>query len=241
MTSGPESRLRVYLVDGHTLVRGAIRQAIEGDDIELVGEAASGEQALDELPELRPDVVILEVDLPGVGGLQLLRELSPRLPDTKFVMLTDSTDRRDVLEAIRNGACGYLTKDLVAGALKRAVQGVARGEMPMARRRMALLVRDLVEAAHQTGAVGEALVGLTVREVVVLRLMADGRMDHEIAAALTISPRTVETHVSNILHKLGVRNRAEAGKRYRDGTRAEPGRLVHHRQPLEQGVGPGPV
>jgi DNA-binding NarL/FixJ family response regulator len=88
----------------------------------------------------------------------------------------------------------------------------------MARRRMALLARDLVEAAHQTGAVGEALVGLTDREAVVLHLMADGRMDREIAAALTISPRTVETHVSNILHKLGVRNRAEAGKRYRDGT-----------------------
>jgi len=213
-----ERHLRVYLVDPRALVRGAVRQAIESGEVEVVGEAPTGEQALDECPELRPDVVLFEIELPGIGGLGLLRELGPRLPDTKFVVLTDSIRRRDVLDAIRSGASGYLTKDLAAGALRRAVQGVADGEMPMARWRVSALVRDLVDGASRTLSHDPALVGLTEREVSVLQLVAEGQMDHEIAETLMISPRTVETHVSHILRKLGVRNRAEAAKRYREGT-----------------------
>jgi DNA-binding NarL/FixJ family response regulator len=212
-----ESPLRVYLVDDHALVRGAIRQAIEAPDIEVVGEASSGEQALDELLELRPDVVLLDINLPGIGGLQLVREISPRLPETKFVMLTVSKGRRDVLEAIRNGASGYLTKDLAPAALKRAIQGLRRGEMAMARRQIVQLVGDLVAAGQRPRTADEALAGLTEREHEILRLMAEGLTDREIGAALTISPRTVETHVSNVLHKLGVRNRAGAAQRYRAG------------------------
>lgn len=216
MTSELATTLRVYLVDDHALVRGAIRQAIEADDLQVVGEAASGEQALDELLRLRPDVVLLDIDLPGIGGLELLREMSPRLPETKFVMLTVSTSRRDVVEAIRDGACGYLTKDLSPAALKRAVHGVARGEMPMSRRQMAQLVGDLVANGRRPRTGDEELMGLSGREEEILRLMAEGLTDREIGAALTISPRTVETHVSNVLHKLGVRNRAAAAQRYRE-------------------------
>ncbi|HEV8546303.1 MAG TPA: response regulator transcription factor, partial [Candidatus Limnocylindrales bacterium] len=108
--------LRVMLVDDHAFVRSAIRQALTAPDISIVAEASTAEEALRVALDARPDVVLIDIDLPGMNGLRLLRELAPRLPDTRFVMLTVSTDQADVLEAVRLGASGYLTKDLDADA-----------------------------------------------------------------------------------------------------------------------------
>jgi DNA-binding NarL/FixJ family response regulator len=214
------NKLRVMLVDDHALVRSAVRQAISAPEIELVGEAANAEEALALAPVLRPDILLLDIDLPGMGGLQLLAELAPRLPQTKIVMLTVSSSERDLLDAVARGAAGYLTKDLSPEALLRTLRGTQRGELAMSRRFAARALRHFADAARRgrvsVGAEDDLLV-LSPRENDVLAMLADGLTDREIANALTISPRTVETHVSNILHKLGVRNRAEAAQRYREG------------------------
>lgn len=207
--------LRVMLVDDHALVRSAIRQAITAPDVEVVAEAASGEEALELAIRHRPDVILLDLDLPGMSGAHVLRELGPRLPDTKIVMLTVSTSRRDLLDAVRAGAAGYLTKDLAPDALLRAVRGIRRGDLPMSRAFAAHAIDELARTGRQSpsdGGTGDA--GLSARESEVLRLLAGGLTDREIAESLQISPRTVETHVSKVLHKLGVRNRAEAARRF---------------------------
>lgn len=217
-----DNKLRVMLVDDHALVRSAVRQAITAPDVELVGEAGSADEALALAPMLRPDVLLLDIDLPGMNGIQLVQELAPRLPNTKIVMLTVSGSERDLLEAVSRGAAGYLTKDLSPEALLRSLRGTQRGELAMSRRFAARALRYFADAARRgrqvSGAEGDLMLGLSPRENDVLAMLADGLTDREIADALTISPRTVETHVSNILHKLGVRNRAEAAQRYRQGT-----------------------
>ncbi len=217
MTPSTGRRIRVMLVDDHPLVRSAVRQALDSPDIELVGEAANAEEALEIGPSLRPDVMLVDITLPGADGIQLVRELAPRLPDTRFVMLTVSTAERDVIAAMDNGASGFLTKDLTPEALLRAVRGAHSGDLAMPRRMAARLVNRLVARAHRAPDPGldHALSSLSSRELEVLRYLAEGLTDRQIADALTISTRTVETHVSSVLRKLGVRKRAEAASRYR--------------------------
>jgi DNA-binding NarL/FixJ family response regulator len=212
----PRGKLRVMLVDDHTLVRAAVRQALEAPDVSLVAEAATAEEALVLAPQVRPDVLLVDINLPGMDGVALVRELAPRLPKTRIVMLTMSGADHDLLEAIQNGAVGYLTKDVSPEALLRAVRSAWAGELAIPRRMAARLVRRLAESSRPTPNESDpALATLTRRELEMLRFLSEGRTDHEIAETLTISPRTVETHVSSILHKLGARNRAEAARRYR--------------------------
>ena len=209
------------IVDDHPLVRSAVRQALSGPGLEVVGEAASAEDALELAPKLRPDVLLLDIELPGMDGVAVVRELAPRLPDTRIVMLTASREDRHVLEAMRFGAVGYLTKDLSVDALARAVRAAWEGELVMGHRTAARLVQHLVDTSRSGAGVASpedpALATLTAREREVLARLAEGLTDHEIAEALTLSPRTVEMHVSSILRKLGARNRAEAARRYRAG------------------------
>ena len=211
----PTGIIRVMIVDDHAFIRQAIRQALTTRDVEVVAEAASAEQALDLALEVRPDVLLLDLDLPGVSGLRLLRDLAPRLPETRIVMLTVSTAPDDVLAALRLGAAGYLTKDIDGDALLRAVRGVTDGEFAMPRRLVTRAIRELVSGGGLAGA-GDtaALADLSRREHEILALLAGGLTDREIGESLTISVRTVETHVSNILRKLDVRNRAEAARRF---------------------------
>ena len=209
--------LRVMLVDDHALVRSAVRSALEAPDIEVVAEASSAEVAVDEAMRARPDVLLLDVDMPGMTGVQLVRELHPRLPETQIVMLSVSGDDRTVIEAMRHGAVGYLTKDLGPEALQRAVRGIRSGDLAMSRRMAARTLRQFISGEAREGSPEDSLLGmLSSREMEVLALLADGLTDREIAAGLVISPRTVESHVSAILRKLGVRNRAEAARTYRE-------------------------
>ena len=207
--------ITVVLVDDHSLVRLAVRQTITAPDIEVVGEAASGREAVALVLRLRPDVVFLDVGLPGMGGLEVVRALAPRLPGTRIVMLTVSADDSDVLEAMQAGAAGFLTKDVSPEALTRAVHGAVDGDLVVPGPMAARLVRNLSDRARSAATDGLDPSGLTERERVVLRHLADGYTDREIAEALTLSPRTVETHVANLLRKLNVTNRREAARRYR--------------------------
>ena len=209
--------LRVMLVDDHALVRSAVRSALEAPDIEVVAEASSAEAAVGEAMRLRPDVLLLDIDMPGMTGVQLVRELHPRLPEMQIVMLSVSGDDRTVIEAMRHGAVGYLTKDLGPEALQRAVRGIRTGDLAMSRRMAARTLRQFITGEAREADAEESLLGmLSSREVQVLALLADGLTDREIATGLVISPRTVESHVSAILRKLGVRNRAEAARTYRE-------------------------
>ena len=214
------------LVDDHALVRAAVRQALVAPDIEIIAEASTAHETLELAPQLHPDVLLMDINLPGADGLSLLRELVPRLPDTKIVMLTISEDRRDLLQAVRNGAAGYLTKDLGPDALQRAIRGTRKGDLAMSRAMAAIVVRelavggrrDVAGSAGASGAAADALGVLSSRELEVLRYLATGLTDRQIAERLGISPRTVETHVGSVLHKLAVKNRAEAAARFREGT-----------------------
>jgi DNA-binding NarL/FixJ family response regulator len=210
------AKLRVMLVDDHPLVRSAVRHAIEGPEVVVAEEAGTVPEALERALRSRPDVVLVDIDLGGDDGLQLVRELSPRLPNTAFIMLSASTADSDLLDAVMAGASGYLTKNVTPEALVRAIHSARRGELAMPRAMAARLVRRLVDAARSRGGLeGPELTSLSAREQEVLRLLAEGKSDREIAIALTISPRTAETHVAAILRKLDVRNRAKAAMLYR--------------------------
>lgn len=212
----PTGTTRVMIVDDHAFIRQAIRQALSGRDVEVVAEASSAEDAMPLALQLRPDVLLLDLDLPGASGLRLLRDLAPRLPDTKIVMLTVSTAQADVVAALRLGAAGYLTKDIDGDALLRAVRGVVDGEFAMPRRLVTQAIRELAAGGQADAGDDAALDSLSRREHEILQLLAAGLTDREIGESLTISVRTVETHVGNILRKLDVRNRAEAARRYVD-------------------------
>ena len=211
------THIRVMLVDDHPLVRFAVRQALTGSDLAVVGEAATAEEAMDIALQLRPDVMLVDIALPGTGGIELVRELAPRLPATRMVMLTVSTDERDLMAAMDQGASGYLTKDLSPEALQRAIRGAHEGDLAMPRWMADRLVRRLVDRSHRPRVADRdtAIGDLSVREREVLRMLADGLTDREIAETLVISIRTVQSHVSSVLHKMGVRHRAEAALRYR--------------------------
>ena len=207
--------IRVMIVEDHALVRSAVRQAISGGDIDVVAEAATGEAAMTLAPEVQPDIMLVDIDLPGMSGLHLVRELGPRMPATKIIMITVSSARRDLLDAVKFGAVGYLTKDLSPEALVRSIRGAQAGEMPMPRRMAAEVIAHL-RSSGATPVEEGSLALLTSREIEILRLIADGLTDRQVAEALQLSIRTVETHVSNLLHKLGARNRAEAARTWRE-------------------------
>jgi len=209
--------LRVFLVEDHALVRAAVRHALaKASDLEVVGDVSSAEDALRLVPEVRPHVILVDIDLPGMRGSELVRELAPRFPDVAIVMLTVSRGERDLLDAIRSGARGYLSKDLSPDALIRAVRDIRNDVMPMSRRDASLLISRLVEATGRHRPVGvSSLPELTARENEVLALLADGMTDREISVALVISRRTVESHVRNILEKLSVQSRLDAARIYR--------------------------
>jgi DNA-binding NarL/FixJ family response regulator len=217
MTAPRSDLIRVMVVDDHPLVRSAIARAIADDGMVVVAEAATAEEALALAPRVAPDILLLDIALPGMSGVELVRELAPRLPATKIVMLTVSSADRDVADAMRYGAAGYLTKDLSPEALARSLRATMTGELVLPRR---LAARLLVKVLRRSGPAETAGVlsvdRLTTRERDILRLLADDLSDRDIATALTISRRTVESHVSSILRKLDVRNRAEAARRYRD-------------------------
>jgi DNA-binding NarL/FixJ family response regulator len=189
------------IVDDHPLVRATVGQVIAAPDVEMVAEAATAEEALRIAPQVRPDVLLVDIDLPGMDGIRLARELAPRLPDTRIVMLTASAAERDLVEAMRYGASRYLTEDLAPEALLRAVRSARTGELTMTRSMAGRLVRRLLETGRHApqSETSSAVASLSAREREVLRLLAEGLTDREIAESLTISPRTVESHASSIL------------------------------------------
>lgn len=211
----PRHPLRILLVDDHAEFRAGIRQLLGCEpDIELVGEAADGSQAIQLARALRPaqlDLVLMDIDLPGLDGIEATQRIADTDPDLPIVMLTISTLDRDLFDAIRVGAIGFLSKGLSPEALVRALRAFHRDEsLPMSRA-TATKVLAYFQGRDPNTSPGANIEGtLTSREREVLELVARGSRDREIAQTLVVSEGTVKKHVQNILRKLHARNRAEA-------------------------------
>lgn len=206
-------RPRIILVEDHPLVRDAIAGVLDSDELQVVGEASTAAEAIALTLDLRPDLVILDIDLHGQSALPLIGDLRRRMPGLNVVILTASMSDTLLIESIEAGARGFLTKDMSAEALRRAVVSAALGELAMTRRRARVVVDHLLDRRERP----RTDLGLTDREAQILRLVADGLSDREIADALVLSTRTVEGHVARLLQRLNVRNRTEAAAKYRQG------------------------
>ena len=207
MTEPRSGPVRVVLVDDHRMFRSGVRAEL-GSAVEVVGEAEDAEQAIAVITATRPDVVVLDVHLPGGGGRAVLAALAGALPDVRFLALSVSDAPEDVIAVIRGGARGYVTKSISGAELTTAVRRVADGDAVFSPR-LAGFVLDAFAATTEVATVDEDLDRLSRREREVLRLIARGYTYKEVGKALFISVKTVETHVSAVLRKLQLSNRHE--------------------------------
>ena len=212
--------IRVLVVDDQTVVReGLFLMLSQMRDIEVVGLAADGQDALDQLAAAGPDVVLLDLRMPRMDGVEATRQILKARPSTKIVILTTYSDDRSIFSALDAGADGYLTKHSPASEIERTIHAVHGGDVqfdPLVQARLARTTRrgrlDVLRPA-----------GLTARELEVLKLMAAGLSNDELATHLHVSEATVKTHVNNIFSKLEVRDRARAiAYAYRQGLADEP-------------------
>ena len=205
--------IRVFIVDDHGMVRRGMRAYLSiFDDIEVVGEAANGRDALDQLPRMAasgtpPDVVLMDLAMEPIDGVTATRELRVTLPDIEIVAVTSLVDQSRVQAALEAGASGYLVKDAAPEELALAIRAASRGEIHLD----AAVARRFMDSLHGSREqAGDPFAELSEREREILRLLAEGHANKEIARRLVISERTARTHVSNILRKLGLTSRTQA-------------------------------
>src|SRR3712207_3186420 len=195
--------ISVLLTDDHQVVRQGIKMVLDLDpELEVVGEASNGEEALGQARRLKPDVVLMDLVMPVMDGVKATTEIRRELPDTEVVALTSVLEDASVAGALKAGAVGYLLKNTGGEELKRAIKAAAAGQVQLAPEAAARLMREV-----QTPETPEAL---TEREIDVLRLLARGQANKQIARSLYIGEKTVKTHVRNILIKLNVSSRTQA-------------------------------
>ena len=235
---GTSRTIRVLIADDHGVVRAGLRRILElEEDMEVVGEAEDGWQAVELAVQLQPDVVLMDISMPRLNGLQATRTLRQQAPSVKVVALTVHADDAYVVEVCRAGACGYLAKADEPALVVEAIRRVAAGEVYIPGRLVGSLVRALARqaagppwppaapelAATEEGAAASDWPELTEREAQVLALIAQGRSNRQIAQALVISEKTVKNHVTNVLRKLRVKDRTQAAIWVmRSGWRAQP-------------------
>jgi DNA-binding NarL/FixJ family response regulator len=203
--------ITVLIVDDQALVRGGFRAILGAQrDIEVVGEATDGRQALELARTLRPDVVLMDIRMPGLDGLEATRQMLAGDGSTRVLMLTTFGEDEYVYEAMKHGASGFLLKDIRPEQLADAVRVIARGEALLAPAITRRLVEEFVRRPHPGSRPPEPCARLTEREVEILTLIARGLSNGEIASSLFLSEATVKTHVSHVLGKLGLRDRVQA-------------------------------
>lgn len=198
-------KIRVLLADDHVLFRRGLAGLLAGrDDIEVVGEAGDGQQVIDRARELMPDVILMDVRMPGIGGLEATRRIKEEMPYVRIVILTVSESEEDLFAAVKGGAQGYLLKNIDPDDLIACLQQVQRGEAPLAPPMAAKILHEFAAPTPRPGPT------LTARERQVLELVARGDANKEIARHLQISENTVKNHLRNILEKLHLQNRVQA-------------------------------
>jgi DNA-binding NarL/FixJ family response regulator len=207
----PVSPIRVLLVDDHALFRKGISSLLAAEPgFEVVGEAQDGLQAVEQAREFMPDLVVMDLHMPGIGGPEATRQILEELPYIKIVILTVSEDDQDLFEAVRCGAHGYLLKKIEPQALFDTLRAVMRGEASISRMMAAKLMREFRREKERAASGVEPKPELTPREIGVLEHVAQGKSNKEIAAALAIAENTVKNHLKNILEKLHLANRVQA-------------------------------
>jgi len=199
----------VLIVDDHALFRRGLQMVLDGEsDIEVVGEAADGHQALERAQELMPDVVLMDVRMPRRSGIDATREIRDALPHVRVLMLTVSDEEADLYEAIKAGASGYLLKEVSTDEVPEAIRSVMAGQSRISPSMASKLLTEFAAWSRRTGPTSGPT--LTERELEVLRLVAHGMANKDIARELFISENTVKNHVRNILEKLHLHSRMEA-------------------------------
>ncbi|HLU56006.1 MAG TPA: response regulator transcription factor [Pseudonocardia sp.] len=214
------SPVRILLVDDQSLFREALATLLAvHEGVEVVGEAGDGDEALRKAAELAPDVVLMDLRMPVLDGIGATRRLRVEHPEIRVIALTTFDDDEDVFAALRAGAVGYLLKDVSSARLLEAVQAAARGEsvlQPSVAAKVVARFAQLPDTAQPERPAAQPLVvPLSERELDVLRLLADGRSNREIAGELFLAEGTVKNHVTNVLSKLGARDRTQAALRAR--------------------------
>ena len=210
--------IRVVIADDHRLFREGVASLLEhAPEVELVGQAATGDEAVELVSSLQPDIVLMDLQMPGMGGIQATRAITAAHPSVGVVMLTMFEDDDSVFAAIRAGARGYVLKDADRGALLRAIRAVASGDVLLGHSVAKRVLEHFTDGRHVKPALAtNALAELTARELEILHLIARGVRNRDIAEQLVITEKTVANHVSNIYSKLQVADRVEAMLRARE-------------------------
>ncbi len=199
---------RVLLADDHPLFRDGVAALLRARGFEVVGEANDGMEALDKARELRPDLILMDINMPHLDGLAATRILTTENPSARVIMLTVSDVDENLFEAIKSGAAGYLLKNTETDAFFAMLEGVSQGEAPISRQLAAKILREF--ARRMSDDKKEERETLSDREKQVLGFVAEGLINRDIAARLSLSENTVKYHLKNILQKLHLRNRAQA-------------------------------
>src|SRR3954452_13624307 len=202
--------VRVVLVDDHDLFRGGLRDLLEAQGLSVVGEASDGDSGVELAGRLAPDVVVMDLNLPGISGVEATRKILEQAPLARILVLTISADDGDVMDAVMAGACGYLLKDASVEELTAGVRAAAEGESSISPRIATKVLSRLRQDSGDREEAARTNTGLSEREIQVLRLLAEGRSNAEIAAELFISPKPVKNHIASILMKLQIENRIQA-------------------------------
>lgn len=199
--------MRILIADDHGIMRAGLRALLDTEpDLEVIGEAEDGKHALQLARALKPDIILMDISMPGCSGIEATRLLAEHCPQTRVLILTMHDDKSLLQAAIQSGASGYVLKRAVESELINAVRAVARGDLYV----HSSMTRALLETASYTPSPkGDAVENLTPREVEVLQLIASGYTNRQIAEKLTVSVRTVESHRANLIDKLGIRTRVE--------------------------------
>ena len=209
-TDADERDVRVLLVDDHDLFRTGLRNLLENQGIDIVGEAGSGADAVRLVGESAPDVVIMDLNMPGMNGVDATRHISRDAPLTRVIVLTISDQEQDVMDAILAGACGYLLKDASIQDLLKGIAAAAVGESLISPHIAGKVLQHVRATTATPEAAATIRAELSEREIQVLKLIANGNDNAMIARELHISPKTVKNHISNILMKLQIENRIQA-------------------------------
>jgi len=200
--------IRLLLVDDHAVVRSGLRMMLDNEsDAEIVGEASSAAEAIEAAMRLKPNVILMDIGLPDLSGIDATREIKKRAPDVSIVALTIHEDEEYFFKMLEAGASGYVPKRAAPEELLTAIRAAATGQVYLYPSLAKLLVRDYLDGGHTSGE--QPASELTKREQEVLTYLAEGASNEEIAASLVISPKTVARHRENIMRKLNLHSRAE--------------------------------
>ena len=206
----PIEDVRVVVVDDHDLFRTGLKNLLEEQGVNVVGEAPNGQTAIRLVSDLAPDVVVMDLNMPGLTGVETTRQLGGIAPLSRVVVLTISADDDDVMDAVLAGACGYLLKDSSIQDLITGIRAAAAGESLISPQIASKVLQRLRSQSSNEDAAATIRAELSDREIEVLKLIANGKDNAQIARELFISPKTVKNHISNILMKLQIDNRIQA-------------------------------